>query len=508
MRGRFWSWILVVLLGAGPTVARAAALTRQYFGVGQGPLPERLLRYVVHRLPNGIVSVEAPPESLTVLAGLPLTSWIDSVRVFRPLAMEASPGVFQHLPVSGLASATARACSLSVFGLPQVDWGVKAICGDTSLTRTSGGDGVKVGVLDTGVYPHPDVVRRLRYCIDETTNPPDSSCWDGRTPGGHGTGVASIIAADGGEDGLGKFGIAPDALLYSAKVCVGDYCSEDDMAAGIYKLVDQGVNIINISLGGPSFGSVLKDALDYAVARNVLIVAAAGNYFGSGPNYDTILYPAAYWRVVSVGAILEDYSTWISSARGVNDGDYIREEREVEFGAPGYSLIASASDGCYIYFGATSGASPHVAGLAARIWDGDALSTRTRLQNSARLHDLDVPGDDPATGFGLPVLMHTADVTESEPGEEPERLGGRPNPFRESVSLPFAITTRQWARVRVLDVTGRLVRELMQGPLEPGAHMVRWDGFDRRGAACASGLYFVQVQLGERVVTTRVARVR
>ena len=48
-------------------------------------------------------------------------------------------------------------------------------------------------------------------------------------------------------------------------------------------------------------------------------------------------------------------------------------------------------------------ATPHVSGLAAKLWQGNATATRAFLQQRAKLHDLDAAGDDPATGFGLPT---------------------------------------------------------------------------------------------------------
>ena len=89
------------------------------------------------------------------------------------------------------------------------------------------------------------------------------------------------------------------------------------------------------------------------------------------------------------------------SSRGVNDGDYIIEEREVEFGAPGVSVESTWNDGCYNYLSGTSMATPHISGLAAKLWQGDAETTRSYLWNLSK--DIWEQGDDTATGFGLPI---------------------------------------------------------------------------------------------------------
>ena len=155
-----------------------------------------------------------------------------------------------------------------------------------------------------------------------------------------------------------------------------------------------------MSLGGNTQSSLIRDAIDRAVNNGVLVVAAAGN---DGPAEGSIDYPGANVNVIAVGAIdsNEDVPSW--SSRGINNGDYIIEEREVEFGAPGVSVESTWKDGCYNTISGTSMATPHVAGLAAKLWQGSASATRDYLQELAKNHDLYTPGDDTATGFGLPI---------------------------------------------------------------------------------------------------------
>ncbi len=107
---------------------------------------------------------------------------------------------------------------------------------------------------------------------------------------------------------------------------------------------------------------------------------------------------------VLIGAIdsNKDVPSW--SSRGINDGDYIVEEREVEFGAPGVSVLSTWKNGGYGTLSGTSMATPHIAGLAAKLWTGDPVETRNLLQNLAKDHDLHIEvGYDTATGFGLPI---------------------------------------------------------------------------------------------------------
>lgn len=144
-----------------------------------------------------------------------------------------------------------------------------------------------------------------------------NGCADGN---GHGTHVAGTIAANGGSDGNGIYGVAPEANLWVIKVCGNSgSCWGDDIAAGIRYAANNGANIISMSLGGDSPDSQILSAVDYAVNKNVLVVAAAGN---DGPADGSIDYPGAYVKVIAIGAIDSsgDVPSW--SSRGINNGDY------------------------------------------------------------------------------------------------------------------------------------------------------------------------------------------
>ena len=286
--------------------------------------------------------------------------------------------------------------SRSCYPAQQIPWGIVKVNGG------SGGVGVDVAVLDTGVYTsHLDLSRRVEQCKDFTRGfRIRKTCSDGY---GHGTHVAGTVLADGGVDGLGIYGVAPQADLFAYKVCNDSgTCWSDDIATAIRHAADQKAEIISMSLGADTQSSLIKNAIDYATGKGVLIVAAAGN---DGPAIGSIDYPGANVKVIAVGAIdsFEAVPDW--SSRGVNDGDYIVETREVEFGAPGVEVESTWKDGCYLFGAGTSMATPHVSGLAAKLWQGTAALTRTYLQNLAKNHDLYTIGDDVATGFGLPVAQ-------------------------------------------------------------------------------------------------------
>lgn len=285
----------------------------------------------------------------------------------------------------------------------QVPWGVAMLDGGNTIP--SNGASVSVAILDTGIATtHPDLARRIEDCKDFTGKQAvvDGKCDD---QNGHGTHVAGIIAADGGADGKGIYGMDPQASLMAYKVCgANGSCWSDDIAVAIRVAADNGANIINMSLGSDSLSSLISDAITYATGKGVLVVAAAGN---DGPYSDSIDYPAALSSVVAVGALdsTEKIPDW--SSRGINEttDPYVVNDGDIEFAAPGVN-IESTYPGGYAILSGTSMASPHIAGLAAHFWqagDHAAEATRDLLHTWARAHDIAPAGDDDASGWGLPV---------------------------------------------------------------------------------------------------------
>ncbi|HWO95053.1 MAG TPA: S8 family peptidase [Bacillus sp. (in: firmicutes)] len=304
----------------------------------------------------------------------------------------------------------------------QTPWGIEAIYNDSSIQSTLGGKGIKVAVLDTGVYTnHIDLSGQAEQCKDFTkANSPlvDGSCSDRN---GHGTHVAGTILANGGYDQLGIYGVAPEADLWAYKV-LNDRGSgySDDIAGAIRHAADEAVRtgsrvIISMSLGSASNNTLIASAVDYAYSKGTLVVAAAGN---SGPGDNTIGYPGALKNAVAVAALENvqqngTYRVADFSSRGnpSTDEDYTIQERDIEVSAPGRAIESTWHDGTYNTISGTSMATPHISGLAAKIWSvNPSMSNtqlRTELQNRSKLYDVKggygaATGDDYASGFGFP----------------------------------------------------------------------------------------------------------
>ncbi|MBN8595701.1 MAG: S8 family serine peptidase [Anaerolineae bacterium] len=205
---------------------------------------------------------------------------------------------------------------------------------------------VTVAVIDSGVcLDHPDLQGRILPgwdYIDNDSVPQDTF--------GHGCGVAGIIAANL-NDSIGMAGLAPNALILPLRVLNGSGIGAySDLAAAIVRATDDGAQVINLSLGGAVNSTVLENAVNYAIARGVTVVAAAGNT-GS----EQVLYPAAYAPVIAVGAVNAELQPASFSARGAG----------VDIWAPGQNILTTRLDGALAPGSGTSFAAPFVAGAVA-----------------------------------------------------------------------------------------------------------------------------------------------
>jgi membrane-anchored mycosin MYCP len=165
------------------------------------------------------------------------------------------------------------------------------------------GAGVTVAVVDSGVDANPQFGDRVTVGPDLAGPtfgaPADADCV------GHGTSVASIIGA-APLAGISFAGVAPQAGVLSVKITNSDTFPGQVTAQAIRDAVSLGANVINLSLATTVSTPALQAAVQFAQARNVVVVAAAGNDSAGGATGP--FYPAAYPGVLSVGAIGPDGS--------------------------------------------------------------------------------------------------------------------------------------------------------------------------------------------------------
>ncbi|ANS70630.1 subtilisin-like protease [Streptomyces lincolnensis] len=226
------------------------------------------------------------------------------------------------------------------------------------------GKGVKVAVLDSGVdETHPDL-KGVEIAQKNFSESPDE---EDRV--GHGTHVASIIAGSGVKSGGLYKGVAPDVQLLDAKVLDDENIgAASNIIAGMQWAVDQGAQVVNMSLG--SLDTPGTDPKEEALARlsdKALFVVAAGNS-GDGPR--TIYSPGSAPEALTVGAVDKQEAIADFSSRGPNlDGT-----PKPDITGPGVDITAAQTTQShqpvgedYVPLSGTSMATPHVAGAAALV---------------------------------------------------------------------------------------------------------------------------------------------
>jgi hypothetical protein len=150
-----------------------------------------------------------------------------------------------------------------------------------ALALTAGDPRIQVGVVDTGVDAVPDLAGKIDGLYDVTAHGPQlSASTAGNDDYGHGTAVASLIAANDG-DGFGMAGFGGAAHVIGSHADNQGRFYDADLAQAIATLDALGVRIVNLSVGGPEPSSpIVVDAFDKAASDGVLIVAASGNEGG------------------------------------------------------------------------------------------------------------------------------------------------------------------------------------------------------------------------------------
>ncbi len=246
---------------------------------------------------------------------------------------------------------------------PGLVYGPQQINAEAGWDVTTGAASVVVALVDSGVsFAHPEFAQTHFLpgydFVNKDNDPSDDN--------GHGTHVAGILFAAMNNE-LGIAGMAPGVSILPVKVLNSSGSGTwVDISNGIIYAVDQGADIISLSIGGPITSQVLQTAVQYAAAHDVLIVTGTGNTGTNAP-----FYPAFYPETFAVGATDNTGQLWWQS----NYGD------SVDVVAPGVGVWSTywtnTNPITYAYCTGTSMAVPHVSGLAALI-----LSVRPDLSSA------------------------------------------------------------------------------------------------------------------------------
>ncbi|MFT6803410.1 MAG: serine protease [Nitriliruptoraceae bacterium] len=307
-------------------------------------------------------------------------------------------------------------------------WGL-AVVGAQNAWGTGQGAGVTIAIVDSGVdLTHVDLMPNLVAgydFVDNDTTPQDANF--------HGTHVAGIAAAVLG-NGRGGSGVAPEAKIMPVRVLDKDgRGSVSDVEKGVRWAVDQGADVVNLSLGSQGqalLGSGLGGAIGYAWSKGVVVVVAAGNefIFSSGFSEE----PAIVVSATTVNDQEPDYSSGVGNAKW-------------GMAAPGggCALLAicrgsddvlstywtAGTPNTYAYLQGTSMAAPHVAGAAAVLLGLGLTPQQTveRLLETAK--DIGATGRDSTFGAGrLDLAKAVAGLSGSSASKPSQKSASQPEP--------------------------------------------------------------------------------
>ena len=310
-----------------------------------------------------------------------------------------------------------RLPNVDYYGTVSRDRNVNSVYAPEAWTAGHTGDDVVVAIIDSGVdYNHRDLKNQMwknsqeiagdGIDNDENGYVDDVHGWDFTADdnkpldeNGHGTHVAGIVAA--AQNSYGATGIAHDAKIMPVRVL--DDAGDGDfsqLARGIYYAVDNGADIVNLSIGG-EYNYSVRAAIAYANANGVLVVAATGNGGLEQPLYPA-RHSAAMSNVISVGAHnTNDARAWFSN--------YVGESGAIQVDAPGVNVYSTLPNNGYGRYSGTSSSAPFVSGLAAMV-----LSVNAEFSPSLVRHFIvegairDISGSDSVGGIDAARTLYLA----------------------------------------------------------------------------------------------------
>ena len=421
-----------------------------------------------------------------------------------------------------------------------IAWGVDQINAPDAWAMGYEGDGVIVGVIDTGVdYNHSDLGNNMWHdtpagehygydFYDGDSDPMDDY--------GHGTHCAGSVAGDGTAGT--ETGVAPSATIMALRI---------DYYAGGYPTwieamewaTDRDVPVLSMSMGTDPANATLREAEEDLLTAGVYHSVAAGN---DGPGSETILasgdcpppwfhpdqtYEGGMSAVVTVGATdsgdnIASFSSrgpvnWWGTVAPWNDYSDSSPLIDPDITGPGVDVLSTQWNGGYTTMSGTSMATPHLAGVAALILSANPELSVAQMDSIIEVTSLDLgsSGKDNTYGAGRvdayaavqAALELTATAGETGavmgPGS-PVLSRVTPNPVSSSAGFSLYVPVGGAVEVTAYDLTGRSVAVLESGEMAAGGHSFRWN----LPSGIVNGVYLLRATTPTGTATTRMTVVR
>ncbi len=421
-------------------------------------------------------------------------------------------------------------------------WGVETVNADQVWAMGYEGEGVTVGVIDTGVdYNHSDLSANMwhdtpagyhyGYSFYGSGDP-----YDPMDDYGHGTHCAGTIAGNGTAGT--ETGVAPSATIMALRI----YYYTGGFPTWIEAMefaAENGASVLSMSMGTTPVGNAtLREAEENVLLAGIFHSVAAGN---SGSGSGTIkasgdcpppwfhpdqTFQGGQTAVVTAGATdsgdqIAGFSsrgpvTWWGTVAPWNDYTDTSPLIKPDISAPGVDVLSTQLGGGYTTMSGTSMATPHVAGVAALLLSVNPELTVAQLDSIMEMTSLDLgaSGKDNTFGAGRVDAYQAAlaaievgteeESTASVPGGTPLVSAVFPNPVSSTAGFSLFLASEGATTVNVMDLSGRVVAGIHEGSLPAGSHSFLWGIPETMG----NGIYFIRAETPQGVSAVSMTLLR